>query len=81
MSLAALTMVLCSVAHSGAGPRTDEGGIAHAWQLLMAMQLPIIMFFAIKWLPRAPRQTMYILAEQAAAALASCAAVFFFNLG
>ncbi len=81
MSLIALGMVLGSVARYGAGPAGDEGAVAHLWQLLMAGQLPIVAFFAIKWLPRAPRQTLYVLAEQAGAALASMAAVFFFNLG
>ena len=42
----------------GTGPevvvngRPDEGTIAHLWQLLMAGQLPVLAFFAIKWLPR-----------------------------
>lgn len=81
MSLVALAMVLGSVARYGGGPAGDEGAVAHLWQLLMAGQMPIVAFFAIKWLPRAPRQTLYVLAEQAGAALASVAAVFFFNLG
>jgi hypothetical protein len=58
----------------------DEGAIAHLWQLLMAGQLPILAFFTIKWLPRAPRQTLYVLALQAGAVLASMAPVFFLNL-
>jgi hypothetical protein len=58
----------------------DEGAIAHLWQLLMAGQLPVLIFFAIKWLPRAPRQTLYVLALQAGAALAAMAPVYFLNL-
>jgi len=58
----------------------DEGTAAHLWQLLMAGQLPVLLFFAIKWLPRAPRQTLYVLALQAGAALASMAPVFFLGL-
>lgn len=81
MSLIAAGMVLGNVALYGAGPRSDEGATAHLWQLLMALQLPMIAVFAIKWLPRAPRPTLYVLAQQAAAVLASCATVFFFNLG
>ena len=34
----------------------DEGTVAHVWQLLMAGQLPILAFFAFKWLRRSPRQ-------------------------
>jgi hypothetical protein len=35
----------------------DEGTLAHLWQLL-AGQIPVLAFFAIKWLPRAPTQTL-----------------------
>jgi hypothetical protein len=86
MSLTALALVLGRVALVGTGPevvvngRPDEGAVAHLWQLLMAGQLPVLAFFAIKWLPRAPRQTLGILAVQAGAVLASIAPVFFLNL-
>jgi hypothetical protein len=55
--------------------------VGHLWQLLMAFQMPIIAFFAFKWLPRAPRQALYVLAQHAGAALTSVAVVFFFGLG
>jgi hypothetical protein len=80
MSFTALVLVLGSVAKFGAVHEVDEGAIAHLWQLLMAGQLPILAFFAIKWLPRAPRQALYMLLLQAGAALASMAPVFFLNL-
>ena len=73
-------MVLGYLARYGVVRETDEGAVAHLWQLLMAGQVPILAFFAIKWLPRAPRQTLYVLALQAGAALASMAPVFFFKL-
>ena len=38
----------------GAVREADEGTRAPIFQLLMATQMPIIAFFAIKWLPRAP---------------------------
>ena len=86
MSLTALTMLggayisALATGHGGLVREPDEGAIAHLWQLLMAGQLPVLLFFAIKWLPRAPRQTLYVLALQAGAALASMAPVFFLNL-
>lgn len=86
MSLTALALVLGRVAMIGTGPevvvngRPDEGPVAHLWQLLMAGQLPVLAFFAIKWLPRAPRQTLGVLAMQAGAVLASIAPVYFLNL-
>lgn len=66
--------------HGGLVREPDEGSIAHIWQLLMAGQMPVLAFFAIKWLPRAPTQPLYVLALQAGAALASMAPVFFLHL-
>jgi hypothetical protein len=85
MSLTALTMLLVAIAvglaaHNPIAHEKDEGSIAHIFQILMTVQLPIVAFFAFKWLPRAPRQTLPVLALQAAAWLASCAPVYFLNL-
>jgi hypothetical protein len=80
MSLTALAVVLGSVAIFGVPHESDEGAAAHIFQLLMAGQMPVLLFFAIKWLPRAPRQTLFVLALQASAALAALAPVFFLKL-
>ena len=80
MSCAALATVLVHVAMFGVVREADEGAAAHIFQLLIAAQLPIVAFFAIKWLPRAPRQALSILALQAAAGLAALAPVFFLKL-
>jgi hypothetical protein len=80
MSLVALTLVLSNVAIYGVVRQSDEGTVAHIWQLLMAGQVPIVAFFAIKWLPRAPKQSLGVLAMQAGAGLASMAPVFFLHL-
>jgi hypothetical protein len=89
MSLAALTMILVCIAyglivHHPAVPnppaREDEGAVAHLWQLLMTVQMPIVLFFAVKWLRRAPGQTLRILGLQAGAWLASCAPIYFLHL-
>jgi len=79
MSCAALAIVLGHIALSGVGREADEGSAAHLWQLLMAGQLPVVAFFAIKWLPRSPRQALLVLALQAGAALAALAPVFLLN--
>jgi hypothetical protein len=76
MSLAALTTVLLRIALVGTAPEPDEGTAAHIWQLLMAVQLPIVALFAIKWLPRAPRRALLVLGIQASAAFAALAPVF-----
>ena len=80
MSLAALAIVLGHIALFGVTREADEGAAAHLWQLLMAGQLPIVAFFAIKWLPRRPSQALLVLALQAGAALAALAPVYLLNL-
>jgi hypothetical protein len=80
MSLVALAMVMAHVAIFGAVREADEGTAAHIFQLLMIAQVPIIAFFAIKWLPRTPRQAVRILALQFTAALAALAPVFVLDL-
>jgi hypothetical protein len=80
MSLAALAIVVLHVARFGVAREADEGTSAHLWQLLMAGQVPVIAFFAIKWLPQAPRQALPVLALQAAAMLAALAPVFLLGL-
>jgi hypothetical protein len=77
MSLAALALVLGHAAIFGIVHEADEGTAAHVFQLLMVAQLPVISFFAWKWLPQAPRQTLRILALQAGAALAAIVSVLF----
>jgi hypothetical protein len=80
MSVAGLVLVLGHVAVSGPGREADEGTAARLWWLLMAAEVPVVAFFAIAWLPRAPRTALLILAVQAAAVLANLAAVRFFDL-
>ena len=76
MSLAALTTVLIFLALHGPAPQEDEGAAAHIWQILMAAQAPIVLFFAIKWMPQSPRQAAPVLALQVGAAIAAMAPVF-----
>lgn len=85
MSVSALLMVLSVIffelATQGQVVReADEGAVAHLWQTLMTVQMPIVLFFAVKWLRRAPQQAWGVIALQAGAWLASCALVFLFHL-
>lgn len=77
MSLAALALVVGHTIMFGIVHEADEGTPAHIFQLLMAAQAPIIAFFALKWLPRAPGQTLRVLALQAVAAVAAFTAAYF----
>jgi hypothetical protein len=79
MSLAALLVVLGHIVTFGTARQADEGAAAHLWQLLMAGQLPVIAFFAIKWFPRTPGPALLVLALQASAGLAAAAPVFLLN--
>ena len=79
MSLAALSVVFGHIAMSGVARQADEGTAAHLWQLLMAGQVPIVVYFAVKWLPRGPRQALPVLGLQVVAALAACAPVYWFQ--
>jgi hypothetical protein len=77
MSGAAILTVICHIAFYGTAPQPDEGAAAHIWQLLMAGQVPVLVFFAIKWLPRTPKTALKILGAQIGAAVAALAPVYF----
>ena len=80
ISLFCLGMVLWHVARVGPGPEADEGTEAHLFQLLMAIQAGIILWFAAKWLPQEPKAAGVVLAMQLAAVAAAFGAVYYFNL-
>jgi len=80
MSSLALASVLGFVSMYGALREADEGAAAHVWQFLMLAQGPIVVAFALKWLPRAPSQAWRVLALQASAALLALAPVLFLGL-
>ena len=67
MSLAALALLLGYVAIFGIVHHEDEGAPARMFQLIMVAQLPIVAYFAIKWLPRKPKQSLLILLLQVVA--------------
>jgi hypothetical protein len=76
MSIAAFGTVLYHIAMYGIARERDEGAAAHIWQLLMAGQLPVVAFYAVKWLPQAPRTAVQVLAVQVGAALSALAPVY-----
>jgi hypothetical protein len=80
MSIAALLIVLGRIAMFGTAREADEGTTAHLWQLLMVAQLPVVLLFAIKWLPLETRPALLVLALQASAGLAALALVYFLGL-
>ena len=80
MSLIALSLVLFHIAVYGIAREADEGTVAHLWQLLMALQIPIIGIFAIRYLPRHRSAAMAVLGLQFIAGVAAATPVFYFRL-
>ena len=76
MSFGALATVLIYVVLFGPAPQADEGTAAHIWQILMAAQIPIMVFFGIRWLPRTPKEALLVLALQGGALLMALAPVY-----
>ena len=75
MSLAALTLVLGHAAIFGIVHEVDEGAAAHIFQILMVAQVPIVVYFIIKWLPKQPKESLQVLALLAGEWLAAFVAV------
>jgi len=67
MSAGALAVVTVAVTFFGVGPQQDEGTPAHIFQLLIGLQVPIVLFFALTWFPQFPKQTLAVIALQIAA--------------
>jgi hypothetical protein len=76
MSAGALAMIAWYVGAHGVVRQVDEGAQARLWQLLMAAQMPVIIYFALRWLPRAPRPALIVLALQLGAAVAAAAPLY-----
>ena len=76
MSLAALALVLGHAAIFGIVHEADEGAAAHVWQILMAGQIPFVVYFMFRWLPQRPKESLWVLALLAGTWLANFAAVY-----
>jgi hypothetical protein len=81
MSFAAFLLIIAVLSTVGITHQQDEGAPAHIFQLLIALQVPIIAFFALKWLPRNPRPTLLILLLQIGAALLAVATIAWLESG
>jgi hypothetical protein len=79
MSVAAIALVVVYVAAFGVTqePQSDEGLAARIFQLLLAGQVPIMMCFAVQWLPKVPKNAVLILAIQALGILSAFGLISF----
>ena len=80
MSLVALALVFGHIAVYGAAREADEGTTAHLFQLLMAGQFPVVVFFLLKWAPKYRSQAAAVIGVQIAAALVALAPVWYYKL-
>jgi hypothetical protein len=64
----------------GTTREADEGTAAHLWQLLVAGQVPVIAWHAVRWLPESRRQVSAVLAAQVLAIIAAAAPVAWLGL-
>jgi hypothetical protein len=64
LGAAALTLPWLALAVFEPSPTGDEGAAARLFQLLVAAQIPCIVFFIAKWAAREPKQAMAVLVLQ-----------------
>lgn len=81
MSGAAFLLIIGVLATVGVTHPQDEGAPARLFQLLILLQVPVIAFFALKWLPRSPRPALFVLLLQVAAALLAVATLVWLESG
>lgn len=58
-------------------PTTDEGTMAHTFQIWGALEFFAVVFFAIKWLPHEPREVWKITSLQIVLAIVPVIIVWF----
>lgn len=80
MSLAALVLVLGTVATFGVVHEADEGAAAHVFQLLIAGEMPVLAFFVVRWLRQDLRAGLTMLGAQVAALGAALFPVWYLGL-
>jgi hypothetical protein len=76
MSIASLALVVGHVAVFGVLHEADEGTAAYIWQILIAAQLPLVIYFMLGRLPKRLKGPLLVLALLAGTWFANLAAVF-----
>ena len=80
LSIGALAAVLLQVGILATDADLDIRVPADVWRWLLVGQLPVIAFFAIKWLPRDLRSAVSILALQGTLVLSAVLPVYWLHL-
>jgi len=80
LSLGIIAMLIFYLTRFGIVHNEDEGTAAHLFQFWLVLEAVMIPFFALRWLPQAPKDAALVLLLQIAAVLAPVAPVFYFHL-
>ncbi len=79
--LAVFAIMLICIAIFGVPVREpDEGTAAHLFQIWLVLEVLMIAFFVVKWLPQDPKQAFVVLVLQIVATLLPMSIVFYFKL-
>lgn len=79
-SFAALTTVFVALASAAGARHADEGAAAHIFQLLIFAQIPMLVFFGLRWARKATWAALTILVAQIIAIGVAIAPVWYFHL-
>jgi hypothetical protein len=79
-SAAIAALLLTAYLRGDLRPKPDEDAYAHLFQIFLAAQIPIIAWFAIKWMPQAPRPGAIVLILQFLAIAVVCSPVYLLHL-
>jgi hypothetical protein len=81
MSIASLGVVALALIFGPLrAPDGDEGLYARLWQLLIVGQLPVVLYFMLRWLPRAPREGALVVIAQLTAGVVALLPVLVLHL-
>lgn len=73
-----IAAIIWHLARFGLAHQADEGAAAHIFQILMPLQIPVIAYFAVRWMPVDARWAAKVLAIQIAIFMSIVGVVFFF---
>ena len=74
ISFIAVTLVLVQRSLVLSGEDSDVAAFSRTFRIVLALQIPPIIYFLYRWLPRKPNDALRVLALQAGAALIAIAA-------
>jgi hypothetical protein len=75
-----MAMIVFTFTRGNLTPQSDEGTVAHIFQLWLVTEAVLIGFFAAKWLPAREKAARFILAVQIIAVLIACAPILLLHL-